>query len=143
MRIIGIDFGDKRIGIAISDPLGIIAQGVAVIGKGATFAEDVKELKKIMKKYESINEIVVGLPKTMSGEIGIAAEKVLKFVEALKTAFRIPIVTWDERLTTAQAERELVGDGVRRSRRRKVIDSLAAVLILQSWMEAHAHNVTR
>ncbi len=136
MRIIGIDFGDKRIGIAISDPLGIIAQGVAVIGKGATFAEDVKELKKIMKKYESINEIVVGLPKTMSGEIGIAAEKVLKFVEALKTAFRIPIVTWDERLTTVQAQRALTEAGLSSKKQRKVIDKSAAFFILQNYLDS-------
>ncbi|HTY13735.1 MAG TPA: Holliday junction resolvase RuvX [Candidatus Omnitrophota bacterium] len=136
MRIFGVDYGDKRIGIAASDPLGITAQGVAVIGKGKTFDEDIKEIKKIMKKFDSVNEIVVGLPKTMSGEIGVSAEKVLKFVEALKSAFKIPIVTWDERLTTVQAQRTLSEAGLSAKKQRKVIDKSAAAYILQNYMDS-------
>ncbi len=136
MRILGIDYGDKRIGIAISDPLGLTAQGVAVIGKGETFEEDVKELKKIIKKFEGIDEILVGLPKTLSGEIGFQAEKVLKFAENLKTAFKIPINTWDERLTTVQAERTLIEAGLSGKKRRKIVDKSAAAYILQSYLDS-------
>ena len=135
MRILGIDYGDKRIGIAISDPLGLTAQGVAVIGKGETFEEDVKELKKIIKKFEGIDEILVGLPKTMRGEIGQQAEKVLKFVEHLKTAFKIPVNTWDERLTTVQAEKTLQEAGLPEKKRRKIIDKSAAAYILQNYLD--------
>src|SRR3989338_2282237 len=99
MRILGIDYGSRRIGVAISDPLGLIAQGVAVIGKGENFDQDIRELKKIIKKYDGVDEIVVGLPKTMSGELGEQAKIVLGFVEALKKEFKIQISSWDERLT--------------------------------------------
>lgn len=136
MRILGIDFGEKRIGIAISDPLGLTAQGVAVIGKSETFEEDIKELNKIIKKCGGVDEILVGLPKTLAGEIGIQAQKVLEFVEALKTAFKIPINTWDERLTTVQAERTLMEMGLSAKKRRKVVDKSAAAYILQSYLDS-------
>ncbi len=136
MRILGIDYGDKRIGIAVSDPLGYTAQGLAVVGKSETYEGDIKELKKIIKKIEGIDEIVIGLPKMMSGEIGIQAEKVLKFQEALKGAFKIPINTWDERLTTVQAERTLMAAGLSGKKRRKVIDKSAAAYILQSYLDS-------
>ena len=135
LRILGIDYGEKRIGVAISDPLGITAQGVAVFGKGSTYAEDIKEIKKIIKQYEGIDEIVVGLPKTLKGEIGPSAQKVLEFVEALKKAFKIAILAWDERLTTAQAEKTLQTAGLNSKKRRSVIDKTAAAYILQSYMD--------
>lgn len=135
LRTLGIDYGEKRIGVAISDPLGITAQGVAVFGKGKTYAEDIKEIKKIIKQYEGIDEIVVGLPKTLKGEIGPSAQKVLEFVEALKKAFKIAINTWDERLTTAQAEKTLQAMGLNSKKRRSVIDKSAAAYILQSYMD--------
>jgi len=136
MRILGIDYGDKRIGVAISDPLGLTAQGVAVIGKRDTFEEDIREIKKIIKKYEGVDEILIGLPIKMSGELGIQAEKVQKFQEALKSAFKIPINTWDERLTTVQAERMLSEAGLSFKKRRKVVDKSAATYILQSYLDS-------
>lgn len=136
MRILGIDFGEKRIGVAISDPLGLTAQAVAVIGKGESFDMDILELKKIIKKYEGVNEIVVGLPKTMAGEIGVQARKVLEFVEALKNNFKININTWDERLTTVEAEKTLISAGLSREKRKKVIDKSAAAYILQSYLDS-------
>lgn len=135
MRILGIDYGEKRIGVAVSDPLGFIAQGVAVIGKGETFENDIRELKKIIKKYPGVDEIVVGLPKTMAGEIGSQAEKVLAFVDALKKEFKLNIITWDERLTTVEAERFLIEAGVSREKRKKVIDKSAAANILQGYLD--------
>lgn len=135
MRILGIDYGEKRIGIAVSDPLRITAQGVAVIGKGASFDDDIREIKKIIKKYEGIEEIVVGLPKTLSGKIGPSAEKALSFVEALKNEFKLKISTWDERLSTAESERFLIEAGVSRENRKKVIDKSAAAVILRSYLD--------
>ncbi len=135
MRSLGIDFGDKRIGVAISDPLGMIASGIATIQKGETFAQDIEELKKVMAQYSGIEEIVVGLPKMMSGAAGIQVEKVMKFVEALKQAVDIKVVTSDERLTTAAAERTLIEAGLSREKRKKVIDKSAAAAILQGYLD--------
>ncbi len=136
MRIMGIDFGEKRIGVAVSDPLGVTAQAVAVIGKGKDFETDIRELKKIIKKYDGVDEIIVGLPRTMKGEIGGQAQKVLEFVEALKKSFNINIGTWDERLTTVEAERTLLSAGLSREKRKKVIDRSAATYILQSYLDS-------
>ena len=136
MRILGIDFGEKRIGVAISDPLGLTAQAVAVIGKGESFKQDINELNKIIKKYGGVDEILVGLPKTMAGEIGEQARKVLEFVEALKDAFKIKISTWDERLTTVEAEKTLISAGLSREKRKKVIDKSAAAYILQGYLDS-------
>jgi putative Holliday junction resolvase len=135
MRILCIDFGEKRLGIAVSDPLGIIAQGVAVIGRGESFDHDIRELKRLIKKYDGVDEIVVGLPRTLKGEIGLSAQKVLDFVAVLKNEFKLNITTWDERLTTAAAERALIEAGLSRARRRQVIDQSAAANILQSYLD--------
>ena len=136
MRILGLDYGTRRIGVAVSDPLGLIAQGIAVLGKGETFADDLRELKRIIKKYDGVDEIVVGLPKRMSGEIGLAAEKVLVFVAELQKEFKLNIVTWDERLTTVMAERALIEAGLSREKRKKVIDQSAAANILQGYLDS-------
>lgn len=135
MRILGIDYGSKRLGVAISDALGITAQGVAVIGKGKDFEADIIELKKIIKRYDGVDEIVVGLPRMMSGEMGEQAKTVMSFVEALKKEFKINISVWDERLTTAEAERTLISAGLSREKRRKVIDKSAAMNILQNYLD--------
>ncbi len=135
MRILGIDYGTKRIGIAISDPLGITASGIAVLGKGESFDQDIREIKKIIKKYEGVDEIVVGLPKTLAGEIGIAASALLEFVAALKKEFKLAVDTWDERLTTAEAEKMLISAGLSREKRKKVIDQSAAANILQGYLD--------
>jgi len=135
VRSLGIDYGDKRIGVAISDPLGMIASGIATIQKGETYAQDIDELKKVMERYQGIEEIVVGLPKMLSGAAGIQVEKVMKFVEALKQELKINVVTWDERLTTAAAERTLIEAGLSREKRRKVIDRSAAAAILQGYLD--------
>lgn len=136
MRILGLDYGEKRIGVAISDPLAMIAQGIAVISRGGTLADSLRELKLIINKYDGVKEIVVGLPKRLSGEIGPAAEQVLNFVAELKKELQQKIITWDERLTTVLAERSLIEAGLSRGKRKKVIDQSAAALILQSYLDA-------
>lgn len=133
MRTMGIDYGEVRIGIAISDPLGYTAQGLAVVA-------NIEEVKKTIKQYDDISEIVVGLPKTMRGEIGPSAQKVLDFVEELKKTVSIPVVTWDERLTSTQANKMFDEAGVSEKKRRQFIDKTAAVLILRNYMECKASS---
>jgi len=140
MRILGIDYGTKRIGIAISDPLGITAQAIAVIGrnnaaKSENFEAEIKEIKRLIRKYEGVEEIVVGLPKTLKGEVGEQAKMVLEFVGALRKEFKLNVVTWDERLTSVEAEKVLISAGLSREKRRQVIDKSAATLILQSYLD--------
>jgi putative holliday junction resolvase len=135
-RVLALDLGDARIGLAISDELGITAQPLGYLASASRRA-DLLAIAKLVEEREA-TRLVVGYPLLLSGEEGTRAREARETAERLRKTVAVPVELWDERLTTAQAERELVGDGVRRSRRRKVIDSLAAVLILQSWMEAHA-----
>lgn len=134
--MLALDLGDARIGLAISDELGITAQPLGFLASASRRA-DLLAIAKLVEEREA-TRLVVGYPLLLSGEEGTRAREARETAERLRKTVTVPVELWDERLTTAQAERELVGDGVRRSRRRKVIDSLAAVLILQSWMEAHA-----
>lgn len=132
-RILGIDFGSKRIGLAVSDPLGLTAQGIGV-------AHDLKELHAVIIKYPDLAEIVIGLPKKMDGSLGPQAEKVLALADELKAATGLKVSTWDERLTTAEAEKMLISAGVSRAKRKQVIDQSAAVVILQSYMDRQARG---
>ena len=128
-RILCLDYGDRRIGVAISDPLGFTAQPVSVI------SPSFDELKEILDRYEGITEIVVGLPKTMRGEIGPRAQKTIEYIDFLKTKIDIPIITWDERLTTASAKNVLTEAGLNSRKQRKVIDKVAATIILRSYLD--------
>ena len=134
-RVLALDLGDVRIGLAISDELGITAQPQGYLARTSQRA-DLLAIAKLVEERE-VTRVVVGHPLLLSGEEGTRAREARETVERLRKTLAVPVELWDERLTTAQAERELVGDGVRRSRRRKVIDSLAAALILESWLEAH------
>jgi len=129
MRKLGIDYGEKHIGVAVSDPLGITAQPVDVV-------KDIEGILRIIREYQGVSRIIVGLPKTLKGEIGIAAQKVLDFVELLKTKVSIPVETWDERLSTAGVERTLIEAGLSRQKRKKVVDKSAAAFILQGYMDS-------
>ncbi|NQU17403.1 MAG: Holliday junction resolvase RuvX [Candidatus Saganbacteria bacterium] len=135
MRILCLDYGEKRIGVAVSDPLGLTAQPVTVLSKQANFEKDLAGLKKIIDQYDQVSEIVIGLPKTMKGEIGPAAKKTIEFIDFLKEKLTIPIITWDERLTTVSASRLLQDAGMNTRKQRKVIDKVAATIILRSYME--------
>jgi len=134
MKILGLDYGDKRIGVAASDALGWTAQGKKVI-QNTSLNEVINELEGLIDEYE-IEKVVVGLPKNMNGTLGPRAEKTLEFVEALKEEFTIPIITWDERLSTAAAERTLLAADVSRRKRKDVIDKMAAVVILQNYLDS-------
>jgi len=136
MRILGLDVGDVRIGVAVSDPLKIIARGLDFI-KRTTVKEDVEAIRELVDEHEA-EEIVVGLPKMMSGEIGIQAQKVQDFAESLRAVIEIPIVMWDERLSTVAATRVLIEADMSRKKRKKVVDKVAAALILQGYLDSRA-----
>lgn len=133
-RILGLDVGSKTIGVAVSDPLGITAQGLPTIRR-QNKRLDFDQLERIIRHYQ-VAEIVVGYPLRMSGAEGIQAEKMQLFAEALRRRFQLPVHLWDERLTSAQANRFLRETELSIKRRGKVVDRLAATLILENWMES-------
>ena len=134
MRILGLDVGDVLIGVAVSDPMKIIAQGLDSI-KRVGPKTDVETIKRLVDQYEA-EELVVGLPKTLAGEIGIQAQKVLDFTELIRAAVEIPIIMWDERMTTVAATRSLIEADMSRKKRKKVVDKVAAILILQGYLDS-------
>ncbi len=134
MRIMGLDIGDKTIGVAVSDEFGWTAQGVEVIYR-KNLDEDINHLNKIIDQY-AIEELVVGLPKNMNGTIGPRAEKTIELAEILKERIELPLSFWDERLTTVSAEKTLIEADISRKKRKKVIDKMAAMLILQGYLDA-------
>ena len=129
----GLDVGDRTIGIAISDELGITAQGLKTLRRKST-EEDFKEIASILAHFE-IEKIIVGIPRNMDGSLGIQAEKVLRWAEVLRAQFKIPVDVWDERLSTVGATRVLLEADLSRRKRKKVVDKLAAVLILQGYLD--------
>jgi putative Holliday junction resolvase len=133
MRILGLDVGTQTIGMAISDELGLTAQGLKTLRR-KSMEEDSQEIAAIISQF-GINKIVVGLPKNMNGTLGKQAEIVLKWMEVLKHKIQVPMVTWDERLSTVGASRVLLEADLSRRKRKRVIDKLAAVLILQGYLE--------
>jgi putative holliday junction resolvase len=132
-RILGLDLGAKRIGIAVSDPLGITAQGLEVWNRRGLQA-DLDHILQVGRDY-AVHQLVVGLPRHMDGRLGDAAPEITEFAGALGEALGAAVIFWDERLTTAAAERVLIQADVSRRRRRQVVDQLAAVLILQSFLD--------
>jgi putative Holliday junction resolvase len=138
VRIMGLDVGSKTIGIAISDSLGWTAQGIETIRR-KNIEHDLERLDQLITEYE-VSRIVVGLPKNMNGTIGPKGEEILGFVQLLRGRLQLPIETWDERLTTVAAERSLIDADVGRRKRKQVIDKLAAVLILQNYLDSLANK---
>lgn len=137
-RIMGLDVGDVRIGIAVSDALGITAQAVTTL-KRRGLESDLNELKALFEEYAA-EKVVVGYPLNMDGTIGPQADKVKAFAEALSVRVGLIPILWDERLTTAEARKVLIGGGMRREKRKGVIDQMAAMLLLQSYLDAHGHE---
>lgn len=133
MRIMGLDFGSRRIGVAVSDELGLTAQGLKVIPRKSK-EEDLEEILSLVTQM-GVGQIVVGLPKNMDGTLGKEAGKVLAWVELLRAKTRVPVTTWDERLTTVDATKVLLQADLSRKRRKEVVDKVAAVLILQGFLD--------
>lgn len=137
-RVLGLDVGSRRIGIAISDPLGITAQGLETLHR-QNKRLDFEKLEKVIRDY-GVTQIVVGLPLRMSGLEGTQAEKMQLFAEELRKRFQLPVHLWDERLTSAQANRLLRETEMSIKRRGEVVDQMAAVLILQSFMDSRGSD---
>ncbi len=134
MRFLGLDIGSKRIGLALSDELGITAQGLPTLTR-TTSGNDIRKLLEIARQHK-VEKIVIGLPKNMNGTLGKSAEQVLTFIQAVKEKTAIPVDVWDERLSTVAVNRTLVSANVSRRRRKEVVDKLAAVYILQGFLDS-------
>ena len=131
--MLGLDVGARRIGVAISDPLGITAQGLETLYR-KNKKYDLQYLNRVIREYD-IKEIVMGLPLRMSGAEGTQAEKIQAFAEDLRKRFGLPVHLWDERLTSAEANRLLRETDLSIEKRGKAVDRMAAILILQGWLE--------
>jgi putative Holliday junction resolvase len=134
MRTMGLDYGDRTIGVAVSDELGWTAQGVETIRR-TTAERDFARLKQLAREYD-VGEVVVGLPKNMNGTIGPRGELCIAFAQEVEAALQVPVRLWDERLTTASAQRTLLAADVSRKKRKAVIDKMAAALILQGYIDS-------
>lgn len=137
MRIMGLDYGTKTVGVAISDALGVTAQGIETITRKEEnkLRRTCARIEELIREYE-VGKIVLGFPKHMNNDIGERAEKSLEFKEMLERRTGLEVVMWDERLTTAAAERTLIESGVRRENRKKYVDKIAAVFILQGYLDS-------
>jgi putative holliday junction resolvase len=132
-RVLGLDVGTRRIGVAVSDPLGITAQGLKTLQR-KNKNRDLEYLRRLVAEYD-VKEIVIGLPLRMSGVEGVQAEKIRAFAAELCRRFRLPVHLWDERLTSAEANRLLRETDLSIEKRGQAVDRMAAILILQGWME--------
>jgi putative holliday junction resolvase len=134
MRILGLDYGDRRIGVALSDVFGWTAQGLEMIERKRE-GEDIRRIAELVKVHE-VESIVVGLPKNMNGTIGPRGEICMEFAEELRQTLSMPVHLWDERLTTVAATRTLLEADVSRRKRKLVVDKMAAALLLQNYLDA-------
>ena len=133
MRIMALDVGSRTIGIACSDALLMTAQGIETIRR-TSLENDFNRLRELISEYE-VHELVVGMPKNMNGTKGDRAGKTEEFVEKMKAVIDLPVTFWDERLSTVMAERQLIAADVSRKKRKGVIDKMAAVVILQGYLD--------
>ncbi|WP_370815144.1 Holliday junction resolvase RuvX [Veillonella sp.] len=138
MRIMSLDVGSRTIGIACSDALLMTAQGIETIRR-TSLEKDFNRLQELIAEYE-VHELVVGMPKNMNGTKGERAEKTEEFVEKMKVVIDLPVTYWDERLSTVMAERQLIAADVSRKKRKSVIDKMAAVVILQGYLDRLQFN---
>ena len=137
MRILGLDYGSKTVGVAVSDPLGLTAQRLDTIWRKQEnkLRQTLARIKELVDEYQ-IEQIVLGYPKNMNNTVGERAEKALEFKEMLEKRTGLPVIMWDERLTTVEADRTLMEAGVRRENRKQYLDGLAAVFILQGYLDS-------
>lgn len=141
MRILGLDYGSKTVGVAVSDPIGFTAQGVEIIRRKSEnkMRQTLARIEELIAQYQ-VEEIVLGLPKNMNNTLGDRAEKSLELKETLERRTGLPVVMWDERLTTVSANRVLMETGVRRENRKEHVDEIAAVFILQGYLDYLANK---
>ncbi|HEX7063788.1 MAG TPA: Holliday junction resolvase RuvX [Bacillales bacterium] len=137
MRVIGLDVGTKTIGVAVSDEMGWTAQGIETIPRDSSDTRSgFDRLRDLINKYDA-QALVVGFPKNMDGSVGPRAEACRQFAEQAEEAFRLPVSLWDERLTTMAAEKILISADMSRKKRKKVVDKMAASLILQGYLDSN------
>ena len=141
LRLLGLDIGDKRIGVSVSDELGITAQGLENIYRESD-DQAIKEICNLVNQLH-VEEVIVGMPKNMNGTLGPQAEKVMKFSQALASSIRIPIKHWDERLTTVIAQKSLTALNVKGRKKKKKVDRIASQLILQGYMDSKSFKKER
>ncbi len=141
IRIMGLDFGSKTVGVAISDPLGLTAQGIEIIRRESEnkLRRTLARIEELIREYE-VTSLVLGFPKNMNNTIGERAEKTLAFKEMLERRTGLAVTMWDERLTTVAANRTLIEGGVRRENRKEYVDMIAAVYILQGYLDSHGRE---
>lgn len=141
MGILGLDYGSKTVGVAVSDPLGFTAQGVEIIRRKSEnkMRQTLARIEELIAQYQ-VEKIVLGLPKNMNNTLGDRAEKSLELKETLERRTGLPVVMWDERLTTVSANRVLMETGVRRENRKEHVDEIAAVFILQGYLDYLANK---
>ena len=137
MRIMGLDFGSKTVGVAVSDPLGITAQGVEIVRRKSPnkLRQTLARIDELVREY-GVEELVLGYPKNMNGTEGERCEKTKEFKELLEKRTGLPVALWDERLTTVAADRSMMEAGLGRYERKEYVDEIAAVFILQGYMAA-------
>jgi putative Holliday junction resolvase len=138
MSIMGIDYGDKRIGVAITDELTGSAHPLKVVGNSLA----IKEIKKIIAEYGNVEKLVIGMPYNLKDEVAFKAKQVLVWIEKLRAEISIPIVTWDERFSTSDAKDILIAADVSRKKRKEVIDKMAACIILQSYVDSRKGKIS-
>ena len=140
MRIMGLDYGSKTVGVAVSDALGLTAQGIEIVRRKSEnkLRQTLARIEEIAKEY-GVEKIVLGFPKHMNNDIGERAEKSLEFKEMLERRTGLPVVMWDERLTTVEADRTMMETGIRRENRKEYVD-IAAVFILQGYLDYLSHQ---
>lgn len=136
MRILGLDFGSKTVGVAVSDELGMTAQGVEIIRRKSPgkLRQTLARIQELAEEYQ-VEEIVLGYPKHMNNSEGERCERTQEFKEMLERRSSLPVTLWDERLTTVEADRTMMEAGIRRENRKEYVDKLAAVLILQGYLD--------
>ena len=137
IRIMGLDFGSKTVGVAVSDPLGITAQGIEIVRRTSEnkLRKTLARIEALVAEYQ-VTEFVLGLPKNMNNTSGERVEKTMEFKAMLERRTGLPVHMWDERLTTVAADRTLIEAGVRRENRKESVDMLAAVYILQGYLDS-------
>lgn len=141
MRIMGLDYGSKTVGVAISDPLLITAQAIEIIRRKDEnkLRQTLARIEELIVEYE-VSEIVLGLPKNMNDTLGERAELSLEFKDKLERRTGLPVVMWDERLTTVAADKAMMEAGIRREHRKEHVDKIAAVFILQGYLDFRKHK---
>lgn len=139
MRIMGLDFGSKTVGVAVSDALLLTAQGIEIIRRQSPnkLRQTLARIEELIKEYE-VDKIVLGYPKNMNNTEGERCEKTREFKEMLERRTGLPVILWDERLTTVEADRTMIEGGIRRENRKEYVDKLAAVFILQGYLDGIA-----